>query len=216
MANLNAPFGLRPVKHIGGSPWNQQTTVYFISSSDTNAYYIGDLVTSTNTGDLTTGISGVTLSAARGAVTSGNIRGVIVGLGTAPATPMGSVPQQFDPNNLNVVYIPATKTQNYYVWVVDDPTVIYEAQADSGTLASTNLNKNIGYTNTASTSSLTTTGGVLLSATVLTTASANTTQSLPLKVIGAPWTPDNDLTSGYARFFVKINQGELANNTAGV
>jgi hypothetical protein len=57
---------------------------------------------------------------------------------------------------------------------------------------------------------------VLHSATVLTTASANTTQALPLKLVGAPWSPDNDLTSGYARFYVVINQHELGNNTAGV
>jgi hypothetical protein len=216
MANVNAPFGLRPVKHTGGASWNQQTNVYYIAQADTNAYGIGDTVISAATGDLTTGISGVTLSAARGAVTTGNIRGVIVGIGTAPSTPGGNFPGAFDPNNLNIAYIPATKTQAYYVWVVDDPTVIFEAQADSGTLASTALNKNIGYTNTAPTSSLTTSGGVLHSATVLTTASANTTQALPLKVVGAPWTPDNDLTSGYARFYVVINQHELAGNTAGV
>jgi hypothetical protein len=86
MANVNAPFGLRPVKHTGGASWNQQTNVYYIAQADTNAYGIGDTVISAATGDLTTGISGVTLSAARGAVTTGNIRGVIVGIGTAPST----------------------------------------------------------------------------------------------------------------------------------
>lgn len=216
MANVNAPFGLKPVKHFGGAAWNQQTTLYYIASSDTFQYGIGDVVISAATGDLTTGASGVTLAAARGAVTTGNIRGVIVGMGTAVATPGGNLIGAFDPNNLNVVNIPATKTQAYYVWVVDDPTVVFECQADSGTLASTSLNKNIGYTNTASTSSLTTAGGVLQSATVLTTASAATTQALPLKVVGAPNAVDNDLTTGYARFYVMINQHELMGNTAGV
>ena len=216
MANVNAPFGLRPVKHVGGASWNQQATLYYIAQADTNAYYIGDTVISAATGDATTGISGVTLSAARGAVTTGNIRGVIVGIGTSPATPGGAMPGAFDPNNLNVVYIPGTKTQAYYVWVVDDPTVIFEAQTDSGTLASTTWNKNIGYTNTISPNTLTTAGGVLHSGTVITSASAATTQALPLKVVGAPLYPDNDLTSGYARFYVMINQHELMGNTAGV
>ena len=40
MANVNAPFGLRPVKHTGGASWNQKTNVYYIPSGDTNAYII--------------------------------------------------------------------------------------------------------------------------------------------------------------------------------
>jgi len=219
MANVNAPFGLRPAKHIGGASWNQQTTMYYIPSTDGNAFYVGDLVVSAAGGDATTGASAVTLALNTNRstnFTSGNLRGVIVGIGSAVTTSGGSFPGAFDPNNLNVSYIPATKSVGYYVWVVDDPTVIFEAQCDSGTLATTSYNKNIAFLPTANTSSLTTTGGVLQSAGVLVTSTANTTSALPLKLIGAPNRPDNDLTLGYATYYVQINQSEFGNNTAGV
>jgi hypothetical protein len=217
MANINAPFGLRPVKHLDGASWNQQVTMYYIPSTDTNAYYIGDVVQAAANGDPIYGASAVTLAGTRGTpFTSGNVRGVVVGIGTQVQTPAGSLPGMFDPNNLNVVYIPATKTQNYYVWVCDDPSVIYEIQADSGVLSTTSFNKNAAFTPTANTSTLTTSGGVLQSATVLQTSSAAVTSTLPLRLMGGKFQPDVDLTSGYAVYYVKLNTPDLAAGTAGV
>lgn len=213
MANVNAPFGLRPVKHIGGANWNQQVTMYHVPYTDTNAYYIGDLVVSTAGGDASTGASDVTLAVNTNRSTpfsSGNLRGVVVGIGTAVSTPGGNLVGAFDPNNLQNIYAPASKSYDYYLYVVDDPTVIFEAQSDSGTIATSSYNKNIEFLPTAPTGIKQTSSGVLVS------ASANTTQAFPLKLIGGPSRPDNDLTLGYATFYVTINQHELGNNTAGV
>ena len=45
-----------------------------------------------------------------------------------------------DPNNLTLTSVPATKTQNYFALVVDDPNVIYEVQeTGAGTTAATSL-----------------------------------------------------------------------------
>ena len=212
MANLNAPFGLKPVKHLDGSSWNQQVTLYYIPSSDTNAYFLGDVVISVANGDLVTGASAVTLFGTRNAAsTTGAPRGVVCGLGAQVNTPGGSSPQPFDPNNLNIVSIPATKTQNYYVWVCDDPTVIFEAQTD--TIANTAFNKNAPlFVATAPVAP------VNQSLTYVQGSAAATTQALPMKIIGAPFRIDDDLSSPgtFAKVLVKFNQHELSGNTAGV
>lgn len=217
MANINAPFGLRPSKAFSGSEMNQGVTMYYIPSSDTNAYYIGDIVQAAAGGDTLTGASAVTLAGTRGsAFTSGNVRGVIAGLGAQVVSSGGSQPGQFDPNNLNISFIPATKTQNYYVWVYNDfGNIVYEAQADSGTIATSSFNKNFAFMPTASGSSLTTTGGVLLSNTVIQTSSAATTSTLPIRLIGGKFEPDNDLTSGYAVWYVRLNNLDTISGTAG-
>lgn len=212
MANTNAPFGLKPVKHLDGSPWNQVANLYYIPSSDTNAYYFGDVVVSAANGNLANGASAVTLFGTRNAAsTTGSPRGVIVGVGTAVATPGGSLPQAFDPDSLSTMYIPATKTKDYYVWVVDSPDVIFEAQTN--TIANTAFNKNaplfVANAPTAPANQ---------SQSYVQGSAAATTQALPLKIIGAPFRPDNELDSPgtYAKVFVRFNQHELFGNTAGV
>lgn len=213
MANRNAPQGLRPVKHIGGSEWNSQANLYFIPSTDTNAYFVGDAVVSVANGDVNSGASAVTLFGTRGAAsTTGNIRGVIVGVGTAVPTPGGSSPQAFDPTNLNITYIPATKDKNYFVWVVDDPSVVFEAQTN--TIANTAFNKNAPLFVGA----LPTAPATVQSTSYVQGSAAATTQALPLKIVGAPYRIDNELASPgtNAKVYVVINQHELAGNTAGV
>lgn len=214
MANTNAPFGLKPVKHLDGSPWNSVANLYFIDSTDTAAYYIGDVVKSASgvAGDTLTGAPAVTLAGTRGqALTSGNVRGVVVGIGTAPNTPGGAFPQAFNPDNLAITYIPASKTQDYYVWVVDDPSVVFEAQTDSLTSAPYNQNAPLFVAAAP-------TAPVNQSKSYVQGSAAGTTQALPLRLLGGVWRSDNDLTgtAQYAKLLVKINQHELSNNTAGV
>jgi hypothetical protein len=212
MANASQPFGLKPVKHLDGSSWNGQVNMYYILSSDINAYYVGDTVISTANGDTIFGVPAVTLFGTRNAAsTTGAPRGVIVGLGASVTSPGGNTPQAFDPNNLSVTNIPATKTYAYYVWVVDSPDVIFEAQTD--TLANTGFNKNapLFVANAP-------TAPVNQSASYVQGSAAATTQALPLKLLGGVFRPDNDLSSPgtVAKVLVKFNQHELLGNTAGV
>lgn len=212
MANVNAPFGLKPALTGAGNPWNGQARMYYIPSTDNAAYYIGDVVVSAAGGDTLTGASAVTLFGTRNAAsTTGAPRGVIVGIGTAVSTPGGNLPGAFDPNNLAQTFIPASKSYAYYVWVCDDPDTIFEAQADS--IASTAFNKNapLFVANAP-------TAPVNQSVSYVQGSSAATTQALPLKIVGAPMRPDNDLTGSgtYAKVYVRFNQHELLGNTAGV
>lgn len=215
MANTNAPQGLKPVKHLSGAAWNQQANLYFVDVNDTNAYYLGDCVQSASgvAGDTLTGAPAVTLYGTRNAASaSGAIRGVVVGVGTAVNTPGGAFPQQFNPTNLDIIYIPTTKTQAYYVWVVDDPSVIFEAQTDTLASAPYNYNAKLFVAN-APTAPVNQSQSYVQGSTA---ASGNT--AYPLKLLGAPWRADNDLTgtAQYAKLYVKINNHELANASAGV
>lgn len=215
MANVNAPFGLRPVKHLNGSPWNGQVNLYYIAAADTAAYYIGDAVKSASgvAGDTGTGAGAVTLYGSRNAAsTSGAMRGVVVGIGTSFDSPGGASPQAFNPNDLSQVSIPATKNGlNYYVWVCDAPDTVFEVQTD--TLASAPYNQNAPlFVATAPSAP------AAYSASYVQGSAVNTTQAFPLKILGGKYSIDNDLsgTAQYAKLYVKINQHELANNTAGV
>jgi hypothetical protein len=212
MANTNAPFGLRPSHYLSGASWNGAARRYYIPSTDAVAYYIGDVVTSAANGSLLNGSSAVALTGTRGAATtSGGIRGVVVGFGTALSTPQGSLAVASDPKNMDIIYVPATKSYDYFVWVVDDPMVIFEVQTD--TIANTAFNKNCPLYVAAAP-----TAPVAQSASYVQGGSANTTNTLPLKIIGAPNSPDNSLASPgtYAKIFVMINTHELAGITTAV
>ena len=122
MANTFTPSGLSVVSYLDGSQWNGQARVYFIASTDTSVYAIGDPVASDGTtGADANGVAAVKLATAG---TGNALRGVIVDMGGTvyggpggdPAAPFASA------------VIPATKTKNYYVKVVDDPSVIFEIQ----------------------------------------------------------------------------------------
>lgn len=189
MANLNKPSGLSPVSYINGSSWNGQSRMYYIPSSDTNAYYLGDLVkTEYGASDgpvmnqVSRGIARLTKSAA------GNVsRGVVIGLG-------------MDVVNLNNTHLPATKDKGFLIEVVDDPMVIFEIQGDNAAaLATTVVGKFANFTVAAPV-------GPGASATVLATATIDTDAALPLRIVGLA----NGDFGPYARFLVVINLHEFA------
>ena len=195
MANVNAPFGLAPERTVGGT-WGQQSTRYYIYSSDTDPYFIGDAVISAAQGDAL-GTPGI--AKATGALT---LRGVIVGFEPAnqlQASLQGTTLQ------LEQTSIPATKTHAYYAYVVDDPQVVFSIQGD-GTATNqvaTNSNKNF---------SLTVANGATaqnLSATVLASASLNTNNTLNMKAMGLKQQPGNAY-GAYAIWMCKINLHELS------
>lgn len=211
MANAAAPFGLRPSHTVSGAPFNGQTRMYRIPSTDAVAYSIGDVVTEVAGGDVKTGVSDVAIFGTRGATaTSGNARGVIVGLASSAGSG-GGQPLGGDPDNLGLMIIPATKSKDYYVYVCDDPHMIYEAQTN--TIASSAFNKNtglaVGAAPTATSPNC---------KTIIDGASATTTAALPIKIVGAPERIDNDLTAPgtNAWIWVMLNTSSAGGATAGV
>jgi hypothetical protein len=211
MANAAAPFGLRPSHTVSGAPFNGQTRMYRIPSTDAVAYSIGDVVTEVAGGDVKTGVSDVAIFGTRGATaTSGNARGVIVGFASSAGSG-GGQPVGGDPDNLGLMIIPATKSKDYYVYVCDDPNMIYEAQTN--TIASSAFNKNtglaVGAAPTATSPNC---------KTIINGASATTTAALPIKIVGAPERIDNDLTAPgtNAWIWVMLNTSSAGGATAGV
>ncbi len=125
MANADTRFGLRPVRHRSGSPYNGAAEPYIKLSGYATALFIGDPVIKVDTGSNTAEVSapglgtfpiGTLPTVNLAPVTDGTkITGVIVGFGA-------------NPNDLEKVYSPASTEA--VVWVCNDPDVIYEIQAD--------------------------------------------------------------------------------------
>lgn len=202
MANVNAPYGMRPIMMGNGSPWNGRVRPYYIPAADVAAYYIGDTVLSLAGADAH-GIPGVIKASA-----TDTPRGVIVSILPVPPWP---VSLSGSDTNLAEFYIPATKSKAYYVEVCDDPDVIFQIQGDATATnqVAANVNKNARITVAAPA-----TAGPF-SATVLDSSTIAVTQAHVLKLYGLAQIPGN-VFGAYATWWVRFNQHELASNTAGV
>lgn len=199
MANVNRPAGLVPVQYLNGACWNGQARVYCIPSTDsTNRYAIGDPVCSAGGADAA-GIPTITLS-----TPGAPHRGVIVSTG---GTVFGGV--MADPDNLNSLVIPATKTKNYYVMVADDPAIIFEVQeigtGTQLTAAEVGLNCNL----------VAGTDNGFVSGWLLTNTTEAVTATLDVRLLQLAPRRDNAF-GAYAKWWVRINAHELGPNTVGL
>lgn len=124
MANINAPRGLTPVRHLSGISWNGATNDYPIASGYGTDLFIGDPVS------MTTG--GTIQRAAAGDV----VLGVFMGCSySSPDVTQGTYPFQ-------KTYWPAgTVAADAMAVVVDDPSVIFEVQAN-GAIAAADVGAN--------------------------------------------------------------------------
>lgn len=193
MANATGAFGLRPVRHLNGSPWNGQTIPVYVSSSYATALFVGDPVVFSDTlaeKDTTgryqtinksTGLDGIIIA------------GVIVGF-------------EPDPDNLNRIYNPASTERIAYITV--DKTLLYAVRGDGlGTPSKVFVGQNAVMI--ASTAGDTTTGlsGMELDEGGTTAPSAD--QSNPLLIEGIYDAPDNTLADS-AVYLVRLNTAENA------
>ena len=124
MAAVAAPYGLRAVNHLGGTPYAGSTRMYPIGTGLAQNIYYGDVVNVLATGLLTqsqtTGAAGVGTAFLAGTV------GVFVG---CTYTDPGSNQVVFRQN-----WPTGTVTADAQAYVVDDPGAIFQIQAN-GTLA---------------------------------------------------------------------------------
>jgi hypothetical protein len=196
MPNSNKANGFIPVQYLNGAPWNGQARIYSIAAAYATALAVGDPVISSGTADAN-GVPGIVRGAATGA-----LRGVIVGLGKSEGG-------MFNPDNLNLIYRPASDPAVWYAMVVDDPNVIFEIQEHTnGTqlaAAEVGLNQisfsgnNNGFVS----------GWQLAS---VTDAAPATTATLQLRLLGLARRPDNAYGAN-AKWLVKINVHELGSGT---
>lgn len=199
MANANIPSGLSPVGYLNGSPWNGQVRRYYIPSSDTNAYAIGDPVTLAGSADAA-GVPSVVLWTAG----SGMI-GPVVGMGGPAFGGMSG-----DPTNLNTTVIPATKTKAYYVLVADDPNIVFEVQeVGTGTqLAATDVSLNANL--------VAGTNNGYISGAMLDNSTEAVTVGLDVKLLGLSQSVTPNAFGAYAKWLVKINNHLYAVGHVGV
>ena len=186
MANVNAPFGLRPVRHIDGSPWNGQTIRCYIASGYATALFIGDPVLWTTTladKDATAKYPTIIRSAG---TTGTIIRGVITSF-------------EQNPNNLTLQYRPAS-TERWANICPATPNTVFQVRDDAGgTPAAVYVGQNAVL---AAGSGSTFTG---LSAYVLAAGTTpTTTQAHTLHILGLSDIEDNEL-GDYAIWDVLLN-----------
>jgi hypothetical protein len=182
MANVNKPFGLRPVGNLSATGAQKQYG-YTIASGYGTAIYQGDLVV----------------------VYDGYIIKYDAATHTAPTGVFNGC-QYNDPTRADKPtwknYYPGSITPNIgsiICEVLDDPTQMFLIQA-GGSVVAANIGKNADPT--ASTTGSTTSG---VSAGSLDSASIAKTAALTFKIVGLNQDPENAFGS-YAVVVVKLNQ----------
>ena len=188
MANVDAPNGLRPVKHLDGSPYNGLANRYYVPASDSTAIFVGDAVQSAGSADAN-GVPSVAAYASGG----GNLLGVCVGI-----EPLTDESENYR----------AASTERY-IWVADAPDIIFEVQEDSvgGALAATQVGNNFDV---AVTAGVTTGGGA--SRMELDSSDASGTATAQLRVLRLAPLEDNEIGDN-AKWWVLINEHEFKSTT---
>ena len=186
MANVTTPFGLRPVRHLDGSPWNGQTIRCYISASYATALFIGDPV-----------IFGSTTLANKDA--TAKYPTIVTNAGTTGLLCEGVITSfEPNPNNLTLQYRPAS-TERWANVVPAVPNLVFQIR-DDGSGAPTKVFPHQNAEMAAGSGS-TITG---LSGFVLDATTPTTTQAHPLHIMGLADIEDNELDD-YAIWEVLIN-----------
>ena len=133
MANTDAAFGLKPMRHRDGSPYNGAFKRYYIGTGDSNNLFIGDVVALAGSGSAE-GVPGIVRATAGAGSSAGDGPvGVVVGF------------ENLTSDNLSRTYRPASTAM--YVYVADSPNLMYAVQEDSAggaiSVDSIGLNANI-------------------------------------------------------------------------
>lgn len=194
MANANKPHGLRPVSSLNGSPNNFQIRKFYVPATDSTAFYIGDTVKLAGTeGSLY--VNDAPVPTVAKAATGDAVVGVCIGV-------------QPLPESLEINFRKAST--GMYVFVSTAPDTVYEIQGDVDTYDAADVGLNMSIT--VSDGSATT--GVSNAVADQSTAAVTTT--LALALLGTVQSIDNDLSGGYPRLLVRLNNHQYSNATTGL
>lgn len=218
MANVARVNGFSPVKYLSGAPYNGAANRYAIPTSDTTASYaIGDVVVSAGGSDA----NGVLYVQKVPAANASNFKalGVVVGISPVDAgTSLEGVTV-----DLTNTFIPAgTRTAVRYVWVADDPNLVFEVSAGvtatNFTLAKARNNAGIGsvFSGADQTYAINQNATVtnLLKASApfsnvaLVSTTVATTNTLPVSILGLVQSPTNEV-GAYSRLLCRFNNHEF-------
>jgi hypothetical protein len=183
MASTAAPYGLRPVNLIGGQPYAGSTRLIKINNAYAANIFYGQPV-SINASGVVIAETGTSNVAATGVV------GVFVGCTYTDPNLKYKIFKQYWPTG--------TVATDAFAYVVDDPDVVMQVQADDA-VPQTSLGLNIGFSTFAGD---TNTGNSETSADV---ASAAVTATLPLRIVGFVDGPESAVGDAYTDLLVKWN-----------
>ena len=181
MANVDAPFGLKPVMHLNGNPWNGATRRCRVDDT------AGDL-----------GIGDAVVWAGAGSTAYPEVNEATVGDGNKILGVIVSI--EADPTNLEQKYI--ASADSGWVNVCVDPDVIYEIQAN-GIVGAADIGQNAVLVADHTVNTVTGISGTEMNATTAANA------SYQLTIVGAPDRTDNDTTLTHANWYVLINLHSL-------
>ena len=195
MATTATPYGLKAVNHIGGTPYAGSTRLLPIASAYGTNIYNGSIVSIVAAG--TVEIVTVTGNGGGGAAASfpaGTI-GVFVGC------------TYTDPNLGTVVFRQnwptGTVADDAQAYIVDDPDVIFMAQAD-GAVTQADLGQNTNFAAVQATDTGDTTTGNSNSAVSSTTA---TTATIAFRIVDFVDSPTSTVGDAFTDLLIKFNAG---------
>lgn len=199
MANPNTPYGLRPYSYVWGSPYAGAVRVYSVPVGNGTALFLGDpvkLITNSSDGN---GVQNVVIGTAGGGAYT---LGVFMGIANNAGSTVITLQQTQTP------YLAAS--QAAYVYVCDDPNVLFAIQEDGigGAMASGASGRNADLVS-GSGSTVTSQSGWLLDSSTL-----NTTNTLQMRVVQMLQEIDNAVGLS-AKWLTKFNLHSM-NNLAGV
>jgi len=191
MATTAAPYGLRAVNHIGGTPYAGSTRLLPIASGyATNIFYgSGVQIAAAGTIEIVTDLGNNADQFPAGVI------GVFVGV------------TYTDPNLGTVVfrqnYPTGTVADDIRAYVIDDPNVIFQAQAD-GQVTQADLGQNTNFAAVQSTTTGDTTNGNSNSAVSATTA---TTATIAFRIVDFVDSPTSTVGDAFTDLLIKFNAG---------
>ena len=193
MSSSATPYGARPVGTLSASgSFTAKVRHYQIASAYGTSIFFGDFVK---------------------LVTAGTIE---KDTGTTACTPIGIFMgcSYTDPNTnqktFNQMWTASIAASDAYAYVIDDPNVIFEMQAD-GSAAQATLGTNCAVVQTAGSTTI----GTSKNAVDISTSAA-TTATLPVRIIDVVQTPSNAWADSYTDLVVKFNAGHMLSNTTGI
>tara|TARA_X000001388_G_scaffold2488_1_gene1924 strand:- start:1131 stop:1721 length:591 start_codon:yes stop_codon:yes gene_type:complete len=195
MANNDNAFGLKPTRMIGGASYNGSQSRYRIANDYNTSIFTGDLVQQDTNGTITRWALGSNSGADL-------VLGVFMGCRfTDPSTKKETFQDHYT----------QTAADDIEAFIVDDPNVIFEIQADAA-FPVTDLFGNFNTVDTTSGSTVTGLSGTELA------VSTGGTGELPLKAIDISTDPDNsDVATAHTNVLVMITNHVYGGNfTAGL
>ena len=194
MASTASPMGARPVGSLVSAAYNAKITHYKINNAYGTDIFYGDFVKWADNNPNTT---------------------IQKDTGTTSMTPIGVFLgcSYTDPSTgqttFNQYYPASTAADDIMAYVASDPFLVMQMQSDEA-LTQDDLGKNVAVVQTAGSTAIGTSKNAIDGST------ANTTNTLPLKIIDFVEGPDSAIGDAKTDVLVMFNVGHQLLNTTGI